>query len=152
MCYTISNQLAKNYDCVIIGNYTPSLETAVNNSMHRSMLNQSIIGKFRNILSWVMKRSNKGYILADEHNTTKECCICGHIEKKEPSIREFTCKKCHRHLSRDINSSVNVAKKSIKLSGSDYVTWELSHVTYTARWDYIKCRVLLAGYASQNVA
>jgi len=152
MCYSVSNYIARNYDCVLIGDYTPSLETAQYDSMHRSMLNQTIIGKFRTILEWVMIRSGKQYKLVDEHETTKVCSICGHSEKKNPSIREFVCRNCGRHINRDINSSINIAKKGNILSGSDYVKWELSHVTYTAKWDYRKSRILFTGYASTKIA
>ncbi len=148
MCYVISNYIAKHYDCVVIGDYAPSIGVAIYKRMHRGMLNQTMIGQFRNILEWVMKRSGKQYIKIDEHNTTKECCICGHNEKKGPHIREFTCKKCNSKLNRDFNSSINIAKKEKLLSGSDYVNWELSHVTYTAKWDYRQSRILFTGYAS----
>ncbi len=117
MCYGVSNYIARNYDCVLIGDYTPSLETAKYETMHRSMLNQTIIGKFRTILEWVMIRSGKQFKLVDEHETTKVCSICGHSEKKNPSIREFVCRNCGRHLNRDINSSINIAKKGNILSG-----------------------------------
>ena len=152
MCYTVSNYLAKHYDQVVIGDYTPSLVTANQKTMHRSMLNQSIIGQFRKICEWVMMRSGKQYLKIDEYNTTKACCICHHLEKKDPTIRDFICTNCHRQLSRDINSSVNIAKKANLLSGSDYDTWDLSQVSYTARWNYRKCKIQFAGYASQKVA
>ncbi len=145
-CYSIANWIAKNYDYVAIGDYTPSLNTAIVKNMHRSMLNQEVIGKFRIILEWVMNRSGKQYSKVNEKNTTKTCCICGHKEKKNPSIREFVCPSCMNKIGRDINSGVNIAKKDNLLSGSDYVKWELSHVTYTAKWNYRKTKILLAGY------
>ncbi|WP_394296176.1 zinc ribbon domain-containing protein [Methanohalobium evestigatum] len=46
--------------------------------------------------------------------------MCGDVEKKNPEVRTFTCKKCGLTLSRDINSAVNIAKKEIPLSGMDY--------------------------------
>ena len=99
-----------------------------------------------------MDRSGKRFIEVNEYNTTKTCCICNHQEKKAPHIREFVCSQCKRPLSRDINSSVNIAKKANILSGSDYVNWELSQVTYTAKWDYRKSRIQFAGYVTQKVA
>ncbi len=152
MCYTLAHYLAKNYDQVALGDYTPSLDTANQKRMHKSMLNQSVIGQFRRICEWVMTKSGKYFVSINEHNTTKACCICHHLEKKDPSIRDFICTNCHRQLSRDINSSVNIAKKANLLSGSDYVTWDLSQVTYTARWNYRKCEVQIAGYVTQKVA
>ena len=135
-CFGVSHFIARFYDYAIIGDYTPSLETANHDNMHRSMLNQNIIGKFRDILEWVMSKSGKAFQCIDEKDTTKTCCICGNQEKKQPNIREFICDKCKHHLNRDINSSVNIAKKTNVLSGSDYVNWELSQITYNTEWDY----------------
>ncbi|WP_200804917.1 RNA-guided endonuclease InsQ/TnpB family protein [Anaerosalibacter sp. Marseille-P3206] len=149
-CYSIANWIAKNYDYVAIRDYTPSLNTATYDNMHRSMLNQEIIGEFRNILKWVMERSGKHYSKVDEKDTTKNCCICGNKEKKDPQIREFTCQKCKTKLSRDINSSVNIAKKDKLLSGSDYVDWDLYNSTYTAKWNFKKSKILFTGHTLEK--
>lgn len=109
--YSIANYIAKNYDKAVIGDYTPTLEVAINKNMHRRMLNQSLIGMFRKILSWTMEKYNKTCIVVDEKDTTKTCCICGYLEKKDPSIREFTCKKCKITILRDVNSAINIGIK-----------------------------------------
>lgn len=145
-CYSIANWIAKNYDYVAIGDYTPDLSTAIEKNMHRSMLNQEIIGEFRRTLNWVMIRSGKTFSKVDEKDTTKTCCICGYEEKKDPSIRKFICPNCNRILNRDINSGVNIAIKDKILSGSDYVNWELSHATYTVKWNFKKTKILFTGY------
>jgi putative transposase len=46
---TVANYLYKEYDAVIIGDYVPSTDTAKYDNMHRSMLNQEHIGKFRKV-------------------------------------------------------------------------------------------------------
>ena len=142
-CYSIGNWLAKNYDYVAFGDYTPTIDIAVEANMHRSMLNQAVIGTLRDIVKWVMIRSGKTFSLVDEIYTTSTCSICGYREHKAPSIREFTCPKCKQSLNRDINSGVNIAKKDKLLSGSDYVGWSLSKPTYTAKWNLTKGKVLL---------
>ncbi|MCK4259630.1 MAG: transposase [Halanaerobiales bacterium] len=75
------------------------------------MLNQEVIGEFRHILKWIMERNGKYFSKVDETDTTKICSICGHKEKKDPSIREFVCSECSNKLARDINSTVNIAQK-----------------------------------------
>jgi hypothetical protein len=45
-----------------------------------------------------------------------------------------------------------MASKNNLLSGSDYVDWELSHVTYTAKWDYMKAKILFTGYETEKSA
>ena len=142
--YSISNEIAKKYDHVAIGDYTPSLDTAKYKTMHRSMLNQEVIGQLRNTLKWIMERSGKTCSVVDERDTTKTCFICGHKEKKNPSIREFTCSKCETHLGRDINSAINIAKKDSLLSGSDYLEWSLGSPKYTIGWSYVTSKLLFA--------
>lgn len=110
--FSISHELYKQYDLVIIGDYTPTNSTAPFKNMKRSMLNQEHIGQFRRTLSWVAEKQQKHYIMVNEHNTTKDCCICGDKEKKSPNIRKFTCKVCGTKMLRDSNSAVNIAKKA----------------------------------------
>lgn len=142
-CYSIANWTTKNYDYVAFGDYTPTVNTATEDNMHRSMLNQDIIGSLRTIVKWVMLRSGKTFSLVDEKDTTSTCCICGNKEKKDPSVREFTCIKCSHSFNRDINSGINIAKKDKILSGSDYVGWDLSKPTYTAKWNITNGKVHL---------
>lgn len=109
--YSIAHILYEMYDLVMIGDYVPDNNTAKYKNMKRSMLNQEEIGQFRTTLKWVAQKLGKYYIMVDEHNTTKKCCVCGHEESKEPSIREYVCPKCGTHTLRDVNSAVNIAKK-----------------------------------------
>lgn len=51
-CFSVSNWVAKNYDHVAFGNYTPNKNTAVEDNMHRSMLNQEVIGSLRYETKW----------------------------------------------------------------------------------------------------
>jgi len=139
--YAIANELANRYDYVAIGDYTPSTDTAIYDTMHRSMLNQEVIGQFRKILLWVFERSNKHGVIVDEKNTTTECCICSYKEKKAPSIREFICISCGTKISRDINSAVNIAKKVGLLPGSGHVGWDLSQPMCIVGWSYRSCTI-----------
>ena len=110
--FSISHELYKQYDLVIIGDYTPTNGTAPFKNMKRSMLNQEQIGSFRKTLKWVAEKENKYYLMVNEKNTTKDCCVCGHQEKKAPDVRKFTCESCKTTIMRDSNSAVNIAKKA----------------------------------------
>lgn len=135
--YRIANMLTDNYDVIAIGDYFPSNNVITNSNQSRSMLNQTVIGKFRKILEWVCKKKSKTFILVDEHNTTKTCSLCGHEEKKDPSIREFRCNECGMEIERDKNSAINIATKAkLILSGSDYLMKDSSFIKYTLRYNY----------------
>ncbi|WP_071393362.1 RNA-guided endonuclease InsQ/TnpB family protein [Bacillus tuaregi] len=134
--YSIAHWLYNHYDLVIIGDYTPTNGTARSKNMKRSMLNQTHIGEFRKILQWVASKRGKQYKMVNERNTTKECCVCGHKEKKEPEVRLFICLSCGHTIVRDLNSAINMAKKIQILSGSDWVKkWKLACITYAVRYD-----------------
>lgn len=87
--YSIAHALYDRYDLVIIGDYTPNNKHAPYKNMKRSMLNQEQIGKFRTILKWVATKRGKYFLISDEFNTTKECCVCGYMRKREPQIRKL---------------------------------------------------------------
>lgn len=116
--YEIAHYLAKRYNVIIMGDYTPSKDVAKYKNMRRSMLNQTHIGKFRHILKHVCNKYGKTLIIADERNTTKRCCITEVLTKRPPEIREWRVGK--RIVLRDLNSSVNIALKVIELP-EDYV-------------------------------
>jgi putative transposase len=139
--YAIANWMAKHYDVVVIGDYSPSLETAKYDNMHRSMLNQEVIGRFRHVLSWVMKRSGKECKVIHEKDMTKTCCVCGHKEKKDPSIRMFTCPNCKNEIGRDINSAMNIAKKANMLQPNSMILKNLSHITHFMKWNVFQSNI-----------
>jgi putative transposase len=125
LLYTIANFLCKNYDYIIIGDYTPSINVTTHDRQNRSMLNQTFIGKFRRILKEVCDKSYKKIKIVNEKDTTATCCSCSDYKKKGPEIREFTCPVCNVTLNRDVNSTVNIARKGgveLHLSGTDYLT------------------------------
>ena len=120
--YSIGHFLCKEYDYIGIGDYTPSTETAKYDNMHRSMLNQTFIGKLRRVVKEVCEKSYKTYVKIDERNTTKRCSLCMDMEKHDPSVRIFTCKCCGKTIYRDINSTINFALNlNLILSGTDFV-------------------------------
>ncbi|WP_156520793.1 RNA-guided endonuclease TnpB family protein [Oceanobacillus sp. Castelsardo] len=132
--FTIAHELYRHYDLVIIGDYTPTNGTARFKNTKRSMLNQEKIGEFRLVLKWVASKLRKYYIKANEHHTTKECCVCGHLKKKEPNIRIFKCVSCGTRLMRDNNSSVNIAKKVNFLL--DIQKYKDKLITFTFKGEY----------------
>ena len=76
------------------------------------------------------------YLEVNEKNTTKECCICGDKEKKDPKIREFTCKNCGTKVKRDINSAVNIGKKAGYCLDVERYKENWSEFLYQGRLDY----------------
>ena len=140
---TVANYLYKNYDLVIIGDYVPDTNTATKDNMHRSMLNQSMIGELRYILQEQADKCGKHLKIKSERNTTSDCSCCGSRVYKDPKVRYFVCEKCGNKFVRDLNSCLNIGKEEIKmLSGTDYLLdLDLSLVKYSISYSFKGIRV-----------
>lgn len=142
--FNLSNAVVSVYDYTLMGDYAPSTETAKYRNQHRSMLNQTHIGKMRLTMGWVAERSGKKFEKVDEHHTTKECPFCGFMESKDPGVRIYTCPQCGMIYYRDLGSAINMAVKGNKLLRSGYSGWKVDCPEYTARWDWCECRWIVS--------
>ena len=114
--YEMANYLAKRYNVIIIGDYTPSVDVAKHKNQRRSMLNQTYIGKFRTILKYVCAKYRKQFYVVDEKYTTMKCCITNTLTKRPPEIRDWVVNG--RKVLRDINSAINIANKHLVVDKS----------------------------------
>lgn len=128
--FTIANYISSRYDVIAIGNYFPKSEDISFSNMRRAMLNESVIGKFRTILEFVCRKKGKKFISVDENGTTARCFNCHYFSIKSPDVRLYTCPRCGKIYNRDINSAINIGIKSNLLSGSDYLSIDLSRPRY----------------------
>ena len=102
------NKLFKEYDLVTIGDYVPH-GGGITTKMRRAMNNRSLIGRFKEVLSWVALRSGKSYDDYKEKGTTRTCHDCKYVVKDgiPPSQRTWTCPNCHKDHIRDENAARN---------------------------------------------
>lgn len=113
--FTSAHRIFQEYDCVGIGDYTPhSEEIAI--PMRRAMANRSLIGRWKNTLAWVAKKSGKSFIEFDERGTTRTCHHCLHVEQQgiPVLIRQWTCPQCQTVHIRDENAAINGLKKVLR--------------------------------------
>jgi putative transposase len=110
--FTTAHNLFRDYDCVAIGDYTPHGE-GITTPMRRAMNNRSLIGRFKEVLSWVAEKSGKTFLEFDEKGTTRTCNKCLHeVEGGIPlAIREWECPHCKTFHIRDENAAINGLKK-----------------------------------------
>ncbi len=69
-CYTVAHRLFQDHDLVAIGDYTPH-GNGCTTQMRRAMNNRSLIGRFKDVLSWVAQKSGKSYEEFQEEGTTR---------------------------------------------------------------------------------
>ena len=110
--FTTAHNLFRDYDCVAIGDYTPH-GGGITTPMRRAMNNRSLIGRFKEVLSWVAEKSGKTFLEFDEKGTTRTCNKCLHeVEGGIPlAIREWECPHCKTFHIRDENAAINGLKK-----------------------------------------
>jgi putative transposase len=113
--FTIAQALYKQYDLVAIGDYTPD-GTGETKTMRRSMNNQSLIGRFKEVLAWVSLKSGKHYLEFSEKGTTRTCHLCGYTIHGglSPEQRNWDCPECHAHHIRDENAAQNGLKRVLR--------------------------------------
>jgi putative transposase len=106
--FTVANALCRRYDLIGVGDYTPH-GGGLNTKMRRAMNNRSIIGTFKDALSWCAEKSGKRAVKWNETGSTRECHACKKVVEGglKPSIREWQCEKCAMHHHRDENSAIH---------------------------------------------
>ena len=160
--YTVANKLFQKYDCVTIGDYAPD-GSGKTKRMRRAMNNRSLIGRFKEVLSWVAIKSGKHFWEFDERGTTRTCSKCSHIISGgiSPDIREWMCPECQSEHIRDENAAQNGLKKTFNLLKEKMkdVTFivpgsGLVHVCERWAWEVFPCgiRSMLRGLYSEKIA
>jgi putative transposase len=113
--FTIAQALFKQYDLVSIGDYTPD-GAGETTTMRRAMNNQSLIGRFKEVLSWVALKSGKHFHEFCEKGTTRTCHSCSHViqEGLAPDIRLWNCPSCFADHIRDENAAQNGLQRVLR--------------------------------------
>jgi putative transposase len=121
--YTVANALCREYDVIAVGDYTPR-GGGINRGMRRALNNQSLIGRFKQVMAWVAQKSGKIYLEYNERGTTRGCCHCATVIPGglSPEVRAWTCAACGSFHIRDENAAQNglMVVKRMLLSGSDH--------------------------------
>lgn len=113
--FTVAHRLCRDYDCIGIGDYAPQ-GNGLTTKMRRAMNNRSLIGQFKDVLSWTAIKSGKTFLQFDETGTTRTCHACDYIVPGGlcPSIREWECPGCKVLHIRDENAGVNGHRKILR--------------------------------------
>lgn len=113
--FTSAHRLFRDYDCIGIGDYTPNGE-GITTPMRRAMNNRSLIGRWKNTLAWVARKSGKTFVEFDEKGTTRTCSHCLYVEEQgiPVSLRQWQCAQCQAVHIRDENAAINGLRKVLR--------------------------------------
>lgn len=118
--FSLANVLVRAYDLVAVGDYAPGQgDTGLGRKANRQIKNRSLLGRFKQVVVWVAKRSGKQCVIYDERGTTRACSQCGHVVEGglAPAIRQWECPDCLAHHDRDENAARNGLERVLR-SGS----------------------------------
>jgi putative transposase len=113
--YTCAHRLFKKYDCVAIGDYTPH-GGGITRKMRRGMNNRSLIGRWKQVLSWVAAKSGKTFFEYKETGSTRTCHHCNYVEPQgiPVALRQWQCPQCETIHHRDENAAINGLRKILR--------------------------------------
>ena len=84
--------------------------------MRRAMNNRSLIGRWKNTLSWVARKSGKTFLEFNEKGTTRTCHHCLYVEEQgiPVALRQWQCPQCQSVHIRDENAAINGLRKLLR--------------------------------------
>lgn len=109
-----ANYLTKNYNHILLGNYSTKemVKNKSSQKMNKRIGSSLKFYQFRTKLKYKCLVRGCKFGLIDEYNTTKACSNCSTLNNIG-SLREYNCKKCLSLYDRDINSTKNILLRSI---------------------------------------
>jgi putative transposase len=108
--YLVAHWLCLNYD--LIGFEKLNIKGLARTRLAKSILDVAW-GAFLNILQAVAVRRGKHTQACDAKGTSIECFNCGERVVKDLSVRVHNCPNCLISLSRDLNASLNILKRTV---------------------------------------
>lgn len=113
--YEIANSLCRDYDVIAIGNYAPSSlagDASDVAALNRWTHAESLVGRLRQTVAWVARRSGRRCIILDEAGTTRTCHECGYVwlDGIPTKLRYWVCPGCGQRQARNINNARNLLR------------------------------------------
>lgn len=112
--------LIENYDTILVPEYGTKSMISNNdklNSKTKRMLQQYSFYSFKTKLFQKCDIYNKNFVLVTEEYTSKTCSMCGNLNTKLGSSKEYKCTKteCGIEMDRDVNGARNIFIKNMHL-------------------------------------
>ena len=89
------------------GRWSPKSTTLHQKALHRAVYNDWGLYQFVQMLEYKCVQAGKTLEYVDEHDSSKRCSRCGHLQPMPLWKRTYRCQNCGLVMDRDENSAVN---------------------------------------------
>lgn len=107
--HKLTYKLVNEYDCIALEDLRPS---EMKNKYLQFSINDVSWNKFRQLLTYKAEEAGCKLDFVNPRDTSKKCSECGNLQEMPLNKREYDCPVCGNSLDRDLNSALNILKKS----------------------------------------
>ena len=111
--HKLSSHLVKTYDTIVFEKL--QIKNMVKNHHLAKSISDAGWGQLIEYTKFKAEYAGRVVFLVNPRNTSKECSMCGHIQKMPLSQRTYNCPECGNHMDRDHNAAINI----LQLIGQD---------------------------------
>ena len=112
--HKLSRQLVNTYDTIGFE------KLQIKNMVKNHHLAKSIMDASWHMLitftSYKAEWADKIVKLVNPRNTSKTCCVCGHIQDMPLSQRMYNCSNCGNVIDRDHNAAINIKSRAVGIT------------------------------------
>ncbi len=96
------------------------IQNMVKNHRLAGSIQNASWNRFIQLLLYKAESAGLGIVKVDARNTSKECSNCGNIQEMTLSERTYICNRCGMQKNRDINASINILKRALNSTSSNF--------------------------------
>ena len=115
--HKITHLLSEHFDCIILEDLNVKEIQKLNSGLSKSVSLDFSWNQFVNVLKYKMEARGKHLILIDRFFPSSKLCSKCYFKNNELKLseRKWICPKCNSEHNRDINTSINIRNKGLRI-------------------------------------